>query len=314
MSPILGVGDPEDILSSAFTLSRRSLSCFVFVAVALLAASVALHSQDDPPASDPASDSLAAPDPLASADSSLASSDSLLLSSSPSASPNSRPNSRDVSWKLLPRNFLQDQKAIWTFPLRVADGQHWVPTFTVTAATGALLFADPSDDPFFGRTAAFHKFDHIFASKTTGRETIAAPLLIYAAGFTRHDSYMEKTALFAAEAVADSEVIRSVINSLTTRFRPADINASGNYADTFFHSRSFIGSSFPSGHTIAAVTVATVIARRYRNHRWVPWAAYGLASTIGFSRITLRAHFPSDVFLGGALGYAIARYDVLQNQ
>jgi membrane-associated phospholipid phosphatase len=38
-----------------------------------------------------------------------------------------------------------------------------------------------------------------------------------------------------------------------------------------------------------------------------------LAGTIGFSRITLRAHFPSDVFLGGVLGYAIARYDVLRD-
>jgi membrane-associated phospholipid phosphatase len=57
-----------------------------------------------------------------------------------------------------------------------------------------------------------------------------------------------------------------------------------------------------------------VIARRYRNHHWVPYAAYGFAGAIGFSRITLRAHFPSDVVLGTVLGYAIARYDVLQNK
>jgi len=70
--------------------------------------------------------------------------------------------------------------------------------------------------------------------------------------------------------------------------------------------------SFPSGHSIEAFAVATIIARRYRNHRWVPYAAYGLASVVGFSRLTLNVHFLSDVFMGGALGYSISRFTVLR--
>jgi membrane-associated phospholipid phosphatase len=60
--------------------------------------------------------------------------------------------------------------------------------------------------------------------------------------------------------------------------------------------------------------IATVFARRYQSHRWVPWVAYGVAGTIGFSRITLQAHFPADVFLGAALGYSISRFVVLRGQ
>jgi membrane-associated phospholipid phosphatase len=70
--------------------------------------------------------------------------------------------------------------------------------------------------------------------------------------------------------------------------------------------------SFPSGHTIAAFSIATVIARRYPHQRWVPYVAYGLAGMVGFSRLTLLSHFPSDVFVGGALGYAIGRFAVLR--
>src|SRR5579863_4370922 len=114
---------------------------------------------------------------------------------------------------------------------------------------------------------------------------------------------MQKTSLFAGEAVFDSEVIREAINSLTVRLSPSDVVSQKVYSDTFFRNRIHSGSSFPSAHTIAAVSIATVVARRYSNHRWVPWVAYGLAGAIGFSRITLLAHFPSDVFVGGVLGH-----------
>jgi membrane-associated phospholipid phosphatase len=36
-----------------------------------------------------------------------------------------------------------------------------------------------------------------------------------------------------------------------------------------------------------------------------------MAGVIGFSRMTLSSHFPSDVFMGAALGYSITRYAVL---
>lgn len=59
-------------------------------------------------------------------------------------------------------------------------------------------------------------------------------------------------------------------------------------------------------------SVATVVATRYKNHKWVPWATYGFATAISLSRITTLAHFPSDVFLGAALGYTTTRFQVLR--
>ena len=57
--------------------------------------------------------------------------------------------------------------------------------------------------------------------------------------------------------------------------------------------------------------MATVVATRYRNHGWLPRLTYGFATAISFSRVTTMSHFPSDVFLGAALGYTITRYLVL---
>jgi membrane-associated phospholipid phosphatase len=60
--------------------------------------------------------------------------------------------------------------------------------------------------------------------------------------------------------------------------------------------------------------VASVISRRYgRHHRWVPILAYGGAAAIGFSRLTLSAHYTSDVFVGAFSGYSISRFAVLHD-
>ena len=126
---------------------------------------------------------------------------------------------------------------------------------------------------------------------------------------------MQHTALLAGEAVADAEILTTVLKDATKRVRPAAIPQHANFSDSWFESSgSFLRGhgSFPSGHTIAAFSIATVIARRYGNHRWVPYAAYGTAALVGFSRLSLSAHFLSDVFVGGALGYSISRFTVLR--
>lgn len=197
--------------------------------------------------------------------------------------------------------------------VRLQRAGTWCPTFVVVTTTAGLVAADPYVEPAFNRTTVFHGFNRVFSSQLTGDEIIAIPAALFVIGLASHHSYMQKTALFAGEAIFDSEVIREAMNSSTFRLRPSDVADQKIYSDTFFRSRIHSGSSFPSAHTITAVSIATVIARRYRKHHWVPWVAYGLAGTIAFSRLTLLAHFPSDVFVGGALGYAIARYGVLQD-
>jgi membrane-associated phospholipid phosphatase len=105
------------------------------------------------------------------------------------------------------------------------------------------------------------------------------------------------------------------MNGVSRRLRPSDIAPQGPFNDTFFRANNGVfNHSFPSGHAMEAFAVATVFAQRYRKHRWVPWVAYGVAGAIGFSRVTLQSHFPTDVFLGAALGYSISRFEVLRGR
>jgi membrane-associated phospholipid phosphatase len=222
---------------------------------------------------------------------------------------------RDVSWRTLPKNFLQDQKEIWLFPTQLAKGRHWLPTVGVVGVTAILIAADPHDTPYFRRTGSFEGFNDAFSGRITGAEIALVPVAFLVGGYLRKDSYAEKTALLAGEAYANGAVMEVVLKMTTRRLRPSDIPPGGNFSDTFFDSHKPVlgyNSSFPSGHATAAFAVATVFAHRYRQHRWVPWVAYGAATAIGFSRVTLQSHFPSDVFLGAALGYSISQFVVLR--
>ncbi len=227
------------------------------------------------------------------------------------------PATRDVSWKLLVPNLLHDQKTIWTFPAKLAQGRDWIPTAAVLGTAAALVAADPHEASYFRNTTAYKPLNNVLTSNSTIYATIAVPVGMYGAGLIFHDSKMQKTALFMGEAVGDAEILTTVLKDATKRARPSGIPQNGNYWDSWYDSRGSVlrsNGGFPSGHTIAAFSMATIIARRYGNHRWVPYAAYGLAAVVGFSRMTLSAHFASDVFMGAALGYSIGRFVVLPQQ
>ena len=66
--------------------------------------------------------------------------------------------------------------------------------------------------------------------------------------------------------------------------------------------------SFPSGHTLHAVTF-TVVALAY-----YPWLAPVLAPftlLVALSRVILGLHYPSDVLAGATIGYALATLALL---
>jgi len=225
------------------------------------------------------------------------------------------PPMREATWRSMPGDFLHDQKDIWLFPRQLAHGRHWLPTVAVTGVTAGLIAADPHAMPYFQKHQHnLDDFNDVFDPLITTAEVVALPVSLLAAGYMRHDQYQVSTAILAGEAYADSAIVDLGIKAITRRERPADIPPGGSFSDTFFNpdKSAFHGSSFPSGHATGAFAVATIVAQRYRKHRWVPWAVYGMATAVSFSRVTSMAHFPSDVFLGAAVGYTTARYQVLR--
>jgi len=109
-------------------------------------------------------------------------------------------------------------------------------------------------------------------------------------------------------AGASSAVVNAGIKRVVDRQRPdrADLRISNAGVPV----REPRTSSFPSGHTLAAWTAATVLCRP--GDRAGNALLYSAAGLIGVSRIHLRAHHASDVVggvvIGTALGLAVRRF------
>ena len=220
----------------------------------------------------------------------------------------------NISFKHLPKRILQDQKEVWTFPKELASRKHSAPTIGVIGLTTGLVMADPHIMSYFHRMRLFKRFDGVLSGGSTGMIVAAVPSALYLAGHFGKHSYAKQTALLAGEAYIASAIPHAAVKMVSRRLPPSAVARCKGFGGTFFHGHLSPFSrhtSFPSGHSAAAFSVATVISQRYRRYPWLPWIAYGLAGTIGFSRMANIAHFPSDIFLGASLGYTIARFDVL---
>lgn len=89
-----------------------------------------------------------------------------------------------------------------------------------------------------------------------------------------------------------------IIKNLVNRDRPCWIDT-----EVALLIRDPWDSSFPSGHTLNAFSAATAM---FINDRRLGIPALLLAALIGFSRLYLFVHFPTDVLFGMVLGIADA--------
>lgn len=89
-----------------------------------------------------------------------------------------------------------------------------------------------------------------------------------------------------------------ILKNSFKRNRPA--NALANFKSLIVPSDHF---SFPSGHTSAAFMMATAVGYFFPQFLAI---GYLWAIMIGFSRVTLGVHFPTDIIMGALLGSGVA--------
>jgi membrane-associated phospholipid phosphatase len=125
------------------------------------------------------------------------------------------------------------------------------------------------------------------------------PAGVAVAGLIKNDDDMFRDACVIAAASAVTFGISTALKYTISRERPYE-----KYPD-ISQKMDVISPSFPSGHTSAAFSTATSISMTYP--RWYFIApSYAWAAAVGYSRMELGVHYPSDVLAGAAIGAGTA--------
>lgn len=126
---------------------------------------------------------------------------------------------------------------------------------------------------------------------------------LYMGGEIFNEPSLRKTALLSLESWLTAGAIVMALKAVTGRARPYTSMGSHHFKPFSFRSEYY---SFPSGHTVSAFAVATVIADQ-TDFFLVDVAAYSVSTFVAASRVHESKHWTSDVFIGAAIGYFVGK-------
>ena len=135
----------------------------------------------------------------------------------------------------------------------------------------------------------------LFMSNTYKYGDIGVPAALLVGGIAGNNQQMRQNALYVGSSTALSYGLTYLIKILVKRPRPfiKNINIVPVYRAANY--------SFPSGHTSSTFATATALSIAYP--KWYVIApAYLWAGTIGYSRMYLGVHYPTDVAGGMVAG------------
>ena len=125
--------------------------------------------------------------------------------------------------------------------------------------------------------------------------SIAVPLGVYGVGLLQKDKALKKEGLYIGASLVCAEVVTISLKKIVKRDRPFV-----TYPD--IQKETTGGNpSFPSGHASAAFSTATSLSIAFP--KWyVIVPSFAWASAVGYSRMDLGVHYPSDVLAGMIVG------------
>lgn len=144
-----------------------------------------------------------------------------------------------------------------------------------------------------------------FISNTTTGVAIGVPVLMGAVALIENNDDLLKSALYVGVSIGVDGVLTYGLKEIVRRPRPYV-----TYPNDIVAYETETSKSFPSGHTSLAFATATALSLKYP--KWYIIApSYLWACSVGYSRMNLGMHYPTDV-LGGALLGAGSAYITYQ--
>jgi membrane-associated phospholipid phosphatase len=127
---------------------------------------------------------------------------------------------------------------------------------------------------------------------------IGIPTTMTIAGYITKNKQLTANGYEGLETVASNIIFTAIIKFAVNRERPFKKYPQYITNKTYMVIKD---ASFPSGHTSSAFALATSLSLEYP--KWYVIApSFVFAGTVGYSRMELGAHYPSDVLAGALVG------------
>ena len=134
-------------------------------------------------------------------------------------------------------------------------------------------------------------------SNTAEPLCVAVPISMYALSLINNNQHLKKNAYQLVASLAVNAVATEGFKIIVNRDRPFVTYPSS----VFPISTDEKNKSMPSGHTSFSFTTATSVYLMYP--KWyIALPAFAWATSVGYSRMYLGLHYPSDVLMGAVVG------------
>mgnify|MGYP000595466381 FL=1 len=132
-------------------------------------------------------------------------------------------------------------------------------------------------------------------SNTSKYISVGVPVGYFVAGLMHDDKALKQKAAYTAAAILLNTASTTLLKNVIKRERPY------NSYTGIFPDKIESDYAFPSGHTSSAFATATSLA--IATKKWyVAVPAFAWSAGVGYSRIYLGQHYPSDVIMGALVG------------